>query len=56
MVEIYEDGTKKLFCDRCGKELTDTVHLINMSDTLCEECFKREITEESVEEYLKQFG
>ena len=43
----------KVYCDRCSKELTDRVIVMNSGDCLCEDCFSKEYHIMTSEEYLK---
>ena len=50
---IIDDGTtKKVCCDRCSKELTDKVVVLDAGDVLCEDCFDASHREMTVDEYL----
>ena len=53
MVETNpETGEKKVFCDRCGKELIERVVAYTSGDCVCEECFHNEYKIITVGEYL----
>lgn len=54
MIKYEDDGTKKACCDRCSKELTDTIITFISGDAICKECFENEHKEISVEEYLSE--
>lgn len=47
-----QTGEKTAYCDRCSKQLTDTVVVMSAGDILCEDCFAKEHRIISVEEYL----
>lgn len=54
MVEINKStGETHVFCDRCSKEIFNTLILMNSGDVLCEECFEKEHKIMTVDEYLK---
>ena len=48
-----ETNERRVYCDRCGEELTETLILYSAGDCICEECFNKEHKTITVEEYLK---
>lgn len=52
MVEVLEDGTQKVYCDRCSTELSDKVVVMNSGDCICERCFAKEYRIMTAEQYL----
>ena len=54
MIETnYETNERRVFCDRCQKELTEKLVSFSSGDCICEECFNKEHKFMTPEEYLK---
>ena len=49
-----ETKTSRVFCDRCGIELTEHLYSLSTGEALCDECFKKSYEEKNVEEYIKE--
>ncbi len=49
-----QTNEKKAYCDRCSKQLTDTVVVMAAGDILCEDCFSKEYRITTVDELLKE--
>lgn len=55
MIEVdTKTGEKTAYCDRCSKQLTDTVIVMTAGDILCEDCFANEHRVTTVDEVLKE--